>query len=51
MLKSKLALSFSNSNGIKQNIRKLDTIVYQKMSDFNIAIIEKNIGKTGETDK
>ena len=50
-LKSKLAVSFSNSNGLKQNIRKLDTVSDQKISDFNIAIIKKSIGKTGEIDK
>ena len=50
-LKSRLAVSFSNSNGPKQNIRKLDTVTDQKISDFNIAIIRKSIGKTGEIDK
>ena len=50
-LKNKLAVSFSNSNGLKQIIRKLDTVIDQKISDFNIAIIKKNIGKTGEIDK
>ena len=50
-LKSKLAVSFSNSNGLKQNIRKLDTVIDQKISDFNIAIIRKSIGKTGDIDK
>ena len=49
--KSKLAVSFSNPNGLKQNIRKLDTVIDQKISDFNIAIIKKSIGKTGEIDK
>ena len=44
-LKRKLAVSFSNSNGLKQNIRKLDTVIDQKISDFNIAIIKKSIGK------
>ena len=50
-LKSKLAVSFSNSNGFKQNIRKLDTVIDQKISDFNIAIIKKSIGKTDEIDQ
>ena len=40
-LKSTLAVSFSNSNGLKQNIHKLDTVIDQKISDFNIAIIKK----------
>ena len=30
---------------------KLDTVIDQKISDFNIAIIKKGIGKTGEIDK
>ena len=34
-----------------KNIRKLDTVIDQKISDFNIAIIKKSIGKTGEIDK
>ena len=50
-LKSKLAVSFSNSSGLKKNIRKLDTVIDQKISDFNIAIIKKSIGKTDEIDK
>ena len=50
-LKSKLAVSFSNSNGLKQNIRKLDTVNDLKILDSNIAIIKKSIGKTGEIDK
>ena len=50
-LKNKLAVSFSNSNDLKQNIRKLDAVIDQKISDFNIAIIKKGIGKTGEIDK
>ena len=50
-LNRKLAVSFSNSNGLKQNIRKLNTVIDQKISDFNIAIIEKNIGKKGEIHK
>ena len=36
---------------LKQNIRKLDIAIDQKISDLNIAIIEKSIGKTGEIDK
>ena len=43
-LRSKLVVSLSNSNRLKENIRKLDTI-HQKISDFYIAIIEKSIGK------
>ena len=50
-LNSKLAVYSSNSDGLKQNNRKLDTVIDQKISYFNIAIIEKSTGKTGEIDK
>ena len=50
-LESKLAVSSSNYNSLRQNIRKLDTLIDQKISDFNITIMEKSIGKTGEIDK
>ena len=39
---------FQISKDLKQNIRNLDTVIEQKISDFNIAMTEKSIGKTDE---